>query len=143
MKSNAVQFVNVILVSLILLFFSAAFFNYIEDNWLQGDTESVQVVIEGQYQQGLFGVAYVIGLATLEEVIFRGIIYSIGGPIWSIVLFGLAHLGYNSILEFAWALVGGGIFLWARIKSKSLLPPIIIHCIYNLMVIFVFYPMKP
>lgn len=101
------------------------------------DTQTVDVVAQTLFAQGIVGVGKVIFSALAEEVFFRGILFSMLGSIPTVILFGLAHAGYGSLVEVIGALAAGVIFIRAREKYQSIFPGVVGHVLYNLIVIFV------
>lgn len=68
-----------------------------------------------------------------EELFFRAFLYSRFGMIASSILFSLSHLAYGSIIEIVGTFVLGMFFCVIYQKSKSIVPCIAIHFLYNLM----------
>lgn len=69
-----------------------------------------------------------------EELFFRGILYGFlrrwgiaAAILLSTTLFGLAHPGVSPV-----QLIGGVVFAWAYEQEKSLMTPVVIHCLGNL-----------
>jgi membrane protease YdiL (CAAX protease family) len=69
-----------------------------------------------------------------EELFFRGILYGFlrrwgvaAAIVLSTTLFGLAHPGVSPV-----QLIGGVVFAWAYEQEKSLMTPMVIHCLGNL-----------
>ncbi len=78
-------------------------------------------------------VAVVAGLS--EELLFRGVLYPLIGPVWSNVLFGLVHF-----ITPAYALLAGllgGYLGWMLTASGNLLAPIIAHGLYDFLAFLV------
>jgi len=73
-----------------------------------------------------------LGIATAEEVFFRGYLMKSFGNLGTSLLFSLAHLvsfpTVNSVLVFFPSLVFG----WAYLRSGSLLAPVLLHWSANL-----------
>ncbi len=99
--------------------------------------ESIAKIFEEMFQPNIYTfLASVIAAPILEELLFRGIIlegflknYSPRKAIiWSSVIFGIAHLN-------PWQAIGAiliGIFIsWIYVKTKSLIPGIMIHFTNN------------
>lgn len=64
-----------------------------------------------------------------EELLFRGVLQPLTGPVWSNVLFGLVHF-----ITPAYALLAGllgGYLAWVLDLSGNLLAPIIAHALYD------------
>ncbi len=89
-----------------------------------------------------FGYCMSIGL--FEEVVFRGIIFSIIAGyctkdrkgflktyVISSVLFGFAHLFNGSILQVGYTILTGGLFAFCLIKTKNILCCALVHGVYN------------
>ncbi len=74
-----------------------------------------------------------LGIATAEEVFFRGYLLGIFGNFKTSLLFSLAHLvsfpTVNSLLVFFPSLIFG----WVYIRSGSILAPILLHWSANLL----------
>jgi membrane protease YdiL (CAAX protease family) len=78
-------------------------------------------------------VAAVAGLG--EELLFRGVLHPLAGPLWSNVLFGLAHFitpTYAVLAGLMGAYLGGLLEL-----SENLLAPIITHGLYDFLAFLV------
>ncbi len=78
-------------------------------------------------------VAAVAGLS--EELLFRGALQPLLGPIWSNVLFGLAHAVTPSYAVLAG--VVGGYLAWQFSASDNLLTPIVTHALYDFLAFLV------
>ena len=93
-----------------------------------------------------FGYCMCIGL--FEEVVFRGIIFSIIAGyctkdrkgflrtyIISSVVFGFAHLfngfSFGTILQVGYTILTGGLFAFCLIKTKNILCCALVHGVYN------------
>lgn len=72
---------------------------------------------------------------TSEEVFFRGFLVPKIGVIGSAILFGLAHIGYGSIVEVIASTVVGCCLSYYYKHSKTLPPIILAHGAYNFAVI--------
>ena len=72
-------------------------------------------------------VAAVAGLS--EELLFRGVLHPLMGPIWSNVLFGLVHFITPAYAMLAGIL--GGYLGWLFQASENILAPIIAHGLYD------------
>jgi len=72
-------------------------------------------------------VAAVAGFS--EELLFRGVLQPLLGPIWSNVLFGLAHAVTVSYAVLAGFI--GGYLGWMLSASENLLAPIVAHALYD------------
>ncbi len=96
----------------------------------------------------LFALTAVIIAPFFEEFFFRGLLQPlfsrtfgvIAGIVLTAALFGAAH-GY----EYAWAwqyilaiFLAGVVFGAARARTKSIIPPIIMHCCYNAVFLIAF-----
>lgn len=101
------------------------------------DTQAVDAFVRAIFSQGLFGAGQIIFSALAEEVFFRGIIFTILGAVPSVLLFGVAHAGYGSLIQLVGALAAGVILIRARVKYDSIFPGLVGHVLYNLVVIFV------
>ena len=99
--------------------------------------ESIAKLFEDMIQPNIFSfLALVVAAPILEEMFFRGIIlegflknYSPRKAIiWSAIIFGIAHLNpWQAIGAFLAGLLIG----WAYVKTKSLIPGIMIHFTNN------------
>lgn len=101
------------------------------------DTQAVDAFAQIIFSQGFFGAGQIVFSALAEEIFFRGIIFTILGAVPSIVLFGIAHAGYGSLIQLAGAFAAGFILIRARAKYDSIFPGLVGHVLYNLVVIFV------
>jgi len=72
-------------------------------------------------------VAAVAGIG--EELLFRGVLHPWAGPLWSNVLFGLAHF-ITPIYALLAGLIGGYLG-WLLDESGNILAPIIAHGLYD------------
>lgn len=68
-----------------------------------------------------------------EELFFRAFLCSRFGIIVSSVVFSLSHVAYGSIIEIVGTFVIGLFFCLIYQKSKSIVPCISVHFLYNLM----------
>lgn len=101
------------------------------------DTQNVELFAQSLQNKGLVGGFTLLVSAAIEEVFFRGTLYTAFGSIPSILLFGLFHAGYFSIIEVSAALVAGAILVHARKTYGSIFPGIVGHALYNLAIIFI------
>ncbi len=102
-------------------------------------SESIQIrLIEMFSQKGIFTFTYlVIAAPILEEILFRGIILkeflkkqsTWKAIIFSSILFGLFHLNPVQVIS---SFIGGLFIGWILVKMKSLIYPIFLHLIVNL-----------
>lgn len=81
---------------------------------------------------------YLLILAVLfvpfsEELFFRAFLTPKIGMILSSVLFALSHFAYGSIMEIIGTFVIGIVFAYLYKSSKSIVPPITLHLVYNLL----------
>jgi membrane protease YdiL (CAAX protease family) len=67
-----------------------------------------------------------------EELFFRGFLSTRIGIIPSALIFGLLHVAYGSVVEITGAFLIGIVFALTFQKSKSIIPVIVIHLVYNL-----------
>jgi len=80
-------------------------------------------------------VAYILVVrVSAEEIFFRGFLTPKIGVLWSSVLFAVAHYSYGSIAEIIGAFLLGILLAAYFQRSKSLLPNILAHILYNLAV---------
>ena len=92
--------------------------------------------------------SYCMCIGLFEEVVFRGIIFSIIAGyftkdrkgflktyVMSSVVFGLAHLfngfSFGTILQVGYTILTGGLFAFCFIKTKNILCCALVHGIYN------------
>ena len=102
-----------------------------------GDMKNVVQKIEKIPPLLLFLGAVVVAPFT-EELFFRGALLRRAGLIPSTSLFSVLHFAYGSLFEVIGAFFIGGILAITAQKTKSLLPPIIIHALYNFLALMVF-----
>jgi len=67
-----------------------------------------------------------------EELFFRGFLTSRIGIIPASLIFGIFHIAYGSVVEIVGAVLIGIVFALTFQKSKSIVPVIAIHLVYNL-----------
>jgi membrane protease YdiL (CAAX protease family) len=79
----------------------------------------------------------VIGAPITEELLFRAALVPRLGVIVSGLVFGLFHIFYGSVSEIAGATAIGIILAFIFKKSRSIIPPIIIHFVLNLITVSV------
>ena len=87
----------------------------------------------------LAAINIIIITPILEEIIFRGYVLDTFrgfftekvAVILSSLLFGIIHFTYGGLGVILISL-GGGLYAWLRIRTGSLIPPIICHIIWNL-----------
>lgn len=105
------------------------------------DTELPDAVYDNALPLGIIVVLTIAVAPVVEEVFFRGFVFSglmrRWGPIWgalgSASLFGAAHLGNSGYLYVVPPIVMiGAIFAWGYHYSKSILPSIGAHFMFNL-----------
>lgn len=83
-----------------------------------------------------YDLMLVAGIAGLsEELLFRGALQPLLGPVWSNVLFGLAHAVSLSYAVLAGAV--GGYLAWLFSASDNLLTPIVTHALYDFLAFLV------
>ncbi len=70
-----------------------------------------------------------------EELFFRGLLVRRFGILPAAVLFSILHISYGSVGEIIGAFTIGLILGLIYKQSKSIVPPIVIHMIYNLLAI--------
>lgn len=86
----------------------------------------------------LFVLAIAVFFAPLsEELFFRAYLSSRFGVFISSLIFGLIHFAYGSIVEMAGAFAIGIVLAIVYKRSGSIIPPILIHMIYNFFSIIV------
>ncbi len=91
---------------------------------------------------------YCLSIALFEELVFRGVIFSLlltafpkdkKGFLWAYVsscfIFGLAHLfnGFSgaTFLQVGYTVLTGGLFAFCLMKTKNILCPVFVHGLYN------------
>jgi len=80
-------------------------------------------------------IAYILVVrVSAEEIFFRGFLTQKIGILWSSVLFAAAHYSYGSIAEIIGAFLLGILLAAYFQRSKSLLPNILAHVMYNLVI---------
>lgn len=102
------------------------------------DTQNVEAFAQSIRAQGTAGGLSIVVAAGIEELFFRGILFTLVGGIPSILLFGIFHAGYFSFVQIVAALAAGAIFVRARTTCGSIFPGMVGHALYNLVVIFLF-----
>lgn len=108
--------------------------NLLPESWLESYSESSGFLEEGPFAVML--IATGICAPLLEEIIFRGLIFSRlkrAMPVWiaailSSLLFGLAH---GQILWIAYASCLGLVFCLVTQRTGSILPSMLIHAVFN------------
>ncbi len=128
-RTGAFVFIQLLVMSLILQH-SSTFFGF-------NDTQNVDEAAQGIASQGVMGALSLSVSALIEEVFFRGIIFSIVNPWFSTLLFGIAHAGYGSLVQLGGALIAGIILMRARSETKSIYPGVAGHILYNLVAVFI------
>ena len=78
-------------------------------------------------------VAAVAGIG--EELLFRGVLHPWAGPVWSNVLFGLAHFITPTYALLAGLI--GGYLGWLLDQADNILAPIIAHGLYDFLAFLV------
>ncbi len=101
------------------------------------DTQVVDAAVEKIEGKGWLGAAELGVSALAEELFFRGVLYTLISPLVSVVVFGLAHVGYGSSVEFAGAILAGIILVRARKTTGSIYPGLLAHFLYNAVIVFV------
>jgi membrane protease YdiL (CAAX protease family) len=106
------------------------------------DTDLPDAVFESALPLGIVIVLTVAVAPVVEEVFFRGFVFSglmrRWGPMWGVVasssLWGAAHLGNSGYLYVVPPIVMIGVmFAWGYHYSKSILPSIGAHFLFNLL----------
>lgn len=102
------------------------------------DTQAVDEAVRALNQDPVYSVV-TLGLSSMgEELFFRGILFTILGPIVSSIFFGLFHAGYGSIIQIIGSFVAGLVLCRSREKYESIFPGIAGHFLYNVIVVFIF-----
>lgn len=102
---------------------------------LTDDGQRVTEII--QMLDPLLLVFAIIGAPLTEELFFRAVLTKRFGILPAALLFGLVHFGYGSIVQIVGTFALGIILGWIYTKTKSVLPTIIIHAVYNGLIILV------
>ncbi|MBI5046872.1 CPBP family intramembrane metalloprotease [Candidatus Micrarchaeota archaeon] len=81
---------------------------------------------------------YILALAIFlapvtEELLFRAFLVPRIGILFSALVFGIVHFSYGSIVEIVGVTAVGLLFGFIFKKSKSIIPTIAIHMVYNLL----------
>jgi len=79
----------------------------------------------------------VLALAVLvapvtEELFFRAFLSPRIGIVLSSLIFGIFHVAYGSVVEIVGAFLIGTVLALTFQKSKSIIPAVVIHLVYNL-----------
>ena len=101
------------------------------------DTFSVAARVASLSALGVAALPILAFSAAAEELFFRGLIQGRLGMLPSVFLFGLAHAGYGSIVQFAGALIAGTILSFGRKETRSVFPGMGAHFLYNVVAVFV------
>lgn len=123
------------LLALLGLFFIGLFLGTENDAWI---TEVS--AIEGS-AFFLLALSIMFIAPITEEIIFRGFLLNAGmwygnvgkwvAILLSSLLFSVVHVQYESIITFILIFIIGVIFCLVRIRTRSLIAPIVLHCLYN------------
>lgn len=121
-------------ISMIILSVATMFYGE-DETWL------LRIFTFSPLHQFIFVVAVVFAAPVIEEIIFRGFLLNAGigyGPngrrvaiAVTSLLFASAHYQYHSPVTFIIIFVMSVIFCLVRIKTNSLIAPIILHALYN------------
>ncbi|EBN0073021.1 CPBP family intramembrane metalloprotease [Salmonella enterica subsp. enterica serovar Virchow] len=121
-------------ISMIILSVATMFYGE-DETWL------LRIFTFSPLHQFIFVVAVVFAAPVIEEIIFRGFLLNAGigyGPngrrvaiAVTSLLFASAHYQYHSPFTFIIIFVMSVIFCLVRIKTNSLIAPIILHALYN------------
>lgn len=138
------KFILLIFKSIIMIFlFNAVYMGVF--SILLGDYPEQQFIVElivkaGNTGQmiGLFLLAVILS-PFAEEIIFRGFIYSglrrhcgfVTAGIISAFIFGIFHLQGSLFIPIGFM---GFVFAWLFERTRSILPPVIVHMLWNLIV---------
>lgn len=94
-------------------------------------------------QLPIYLVVFAIVFAPIsEEIFFRGFIAERFGISISAIVFALSHFAYGSITEIIAAFFIGYTLAWVYKSSKSILPCIFIHFLFNLISVVVMGGLK-
>lgn len=85
-----------------------------------------------------------LAIGLFEELIFRGIAFSLLAGVFSkdkkgflltyvssSLVFGLAHIFNGSIMQVGYTILTGGLFAFALVKTKNILTSAFLHALYN------------
>ncbi len=98
------------------------------------DTFLVRETVQELLLSPLTIVYILVVRVSAEEIFFRGFLTQKIGVLWSSALFAIAHYSYGSIAEIIGAFLLGILLAAYFQRSKSLLPNILAHTLYNLAV---------
>lgn len=138
LKSDFKKIIKFTLIGMIALF--GVLFLTILISSISGydDSKNVNQTVDDLQTAGVHVIPRITFDVILEEVLFRGIIFHFFGFIPAVILFGLAHFTYGSLIQILGATLGGYVLTKIRVDSGSLIPGIIAHLAFNLSVIFIF-----
>ena len=78
-----------------------------------------------------------------EEIVYRGmgrLVFDDSNDIFAIVAMALLFsLGHQYIVQTGYTFVGGLIFAFIAVKTKNIIPGMVVHCINNLIVVLIGY----
>lgn len=130
------------IAAIIILSFATALYGE-DETWI------LQILTLSPLHQFIMVISIIFAAPIIEEIIFRGFLLNAGmgyGPIGkhtmiiiTSVLFAMVHYQYNSLITFIMLFVMSAIFCHVRIQTNSLLAPIVLHGIYNGVVVFFLY----
>lgn len=136
MPFGTVQFSDLWIPMTAMIILSVATMLYGED-----ETWMLQIFNLSPLHQLIMVVSVVLASPIIEEIIFRGFLLNAGmgyGPngkhvmmIITSALFAMVHQQYHSPVTFIMIFVMSIIFCHIRIQTNSLLAPIILHMVYN------------
>ena len=131
-RESPASFVKSAALLFVLIFYFALIIGIALALLGQNDTELVRETIKPIIASPLLLVYVLAVRVPAEEIFFRGFLVPKLGILGSSALFALAHFGYGSIAEIIAAFLLGVLISWFFKRSKSLLPIILAHSLYNL-----------
>ncbi len=121
-------------IAMMILSVATQFFGE-EETWM------LRIFTLSPLHQFMMVAAIIFAAPVIEEIIFRGFLLNAGigyGPngkyiaiLITSLLFALVHSQYHSPVTFIMIFVMSVIFCLVRIKTNSLIAPIVLHTLYN------------
>ena len=128
-KNAVVLFLTLLTVSVFL----TALFYYL------GIDDSTRVVEKISGLAPAILIYLILVRSSVEEIFFRGFLVNEVGVLLLSVLFSIAHFGYGSVSELVGSFFLGLILAWNFKKNRNLIPNIIAHVFYNLILCLIVY----
>lgn len=125
----------------VLLTFGALIQSAYPDNGLEGNATEIAEMLAGLNVITML-LLIVVGAPIVEELLYRGLVFTalsnkigvIAGGVISSLIFGFSHvtsLSINGIFTGVITSLFGGLLVYARLKSKGLTLPIVMHIAFN------------